>query len=70
MKVAFLIPSTTKQRSWLTMEDTYLYKTFARSFLCWVSTDVEYGRNGRKAINVQWDWKYRLEGFEKMFALK
>ena len=30
---------------------------------------VEYGRNGRKAINVKWDWKYRLEGFEKMFEL-
>jgi glycosyltransferase involved in cell wall biosynthesis len=29
---------------------------------------VEYGRNGRKAIEVKWDWKYRLEGFERMFA--
>ena len=29
---------------------------------------VEYGRNGRKAIEVKWDWKYRLEGFNRMFS--
>ena len=28
---------------------------------------VEYGKNGRKAIEVKWDWKYRLEGFRRMF---
>ena len=30
---------------------------------------VEYGRNGRKAIEVKWDWKYRLEGFQRMFDI-
>ena len=28
---------------------------------------VEYGRNGRKAIEVKWDWKDRIEGFKRMF---
>ena len=28
---------------------------------------VKYGMNGRKAIEVKWDWKYRLEGFQRMF---
>jgi len=28
---------------------------------------IEYGKNGRKAIEVKWDWKYRLEGFQRMF---
>ena len=26
-----------------------------------------YGINGRRAIEVNWDWKYRLDGFEKCF---
>ena len=28
---------------------------------------VEYGKNGRKAIEKKWDWKYRLEGFKRIF---
>ena len=28
---------------------------------------IEYGKNGRKAIELKWDWKYRLEGFQRMF---
>ena len=28
---------------------------------------VEYGMNGRKAIEVKWDWKDRLEAFKKIF---
>ena len=28
---------------------------------------VEYGKNGRKAIEKKWDWKYRLEGFKRVF---
>jgi len=42
MKVAFLIPSTTKQRNWLKMEDTYLYEIFAHSFLRTISDNIEY----------------------------
>jgi len=30
---------------------------------------VKYGMNGRKAIEVKWDWKTRLEGFKKMIEL-
>ena len=30
---------------------------------------VEYGKNGRKAIEVKWDWKFRTEGFERMFKI-
>ena len=26
-----------------------------------------YGINGRRAIEVNWDWKYRLDGFKKAF---
>jgi len=26
-----------------------------------------YGRNGRRAIEVNWDWKYRLDGFKNAF---
>ena len=28
---------------------------------------IEYGKNGRKAIEKKWDWKYRLEGFKRIF---
>ena len=28
---------------------------------------IEYGINGRKAIEVKWDWKDRVEGFKRMF---
>ena len=28
---------------------------------------VEYGKNGRKAIEKKWDWKYKLEGFKRVF---
>jgi hypothetical protein len=41
MKVAFLIPSTTKQMNWLKMEDTYLYEIFARSFLHTMIDNIE-----------------------------
>jgi glycosyltransferase involved in cell wall biosynthesis len=27
-----------------------------------------YGKNGRRAIDVNWDWKYRLDGFENAFS--
>ena len=27
-----------------------------------------YGKNGRRAIDVNWDWKYRLDGFKKAFS--
>ena len=42
MKVAFLIPSTTRKRPWRKMEDTYLYKIFGQSFIHTVSDDIEY----------------------------
>ena len=42
MKVAFLIPSTTRKRPWSKMEDTYLYKIFGQSFIHTVSDDIEY----------------------------
>ena len=28
---------------------------------------IDYGKNGRKAIESKWDWKYRLEGFTRLF---
>ena len=28
---------------------------------------IEYGKNGRKAIEKKWDWEYRLEGFQRIF---
>jgi len=42
MKVAFLVPSTTRKRPWRKMEDTYLYKIFGQSFIRTVSDDIEY----------------------------
>ena len=42
MKIAFLIPSTTRGRKWRKMEDTYLYNIFAKSFLNTISEDIEY----------------------------
>jgi len=30
---------------------------------------IDYGKNGRKAIEKNWDWKYRLEGFKRMFEM-
>ena len=42
MKVAFLIPSTTRKRPWEKMEDTYLYTIFGKSFIRTVSDDIEY----------------------------
>jgi hypothetical protein len=42
MKVAFLIPSTTRKRPWRKMEDTYLYKIFGQSFIHTISNDIEY----------------------------
>ena len=42
MKVAFLIPSTTRKRPWRKMEDTYLYKIFGQSFIRTASDDIEY----------------------------
>ena len=33
MKIAFLIPSTTKDRNWNKMEDTYIYNVFGKSLL-------------------------------------
>ena len=42
MKVAFLVPSTTRKRPWRKMEDTYLYKIFGQSFIRTVSEDIEY----------------------------
>ena len=28
---------------------------------------IEYGINGRKAIEVKWDWKDRIKGFKRLF---
>ena len=43
MKVAFLIPSTTRKRPWRKMEDTYLYKIFGSKFYSiQLSDDIEY----------------------------
>ena len=42
MKVAFLIPSTTRKRPWRKMEDTYLYDIFGQSFISTISDDIEY----------------------------
>ena len=42
MKIAFLIPSTTRGRKWRKMEDTYLYSIFGQSFLNTISEDIEY----------------------------
>ena len=30
---------------------------------------IDYGANGRKAIEKKWDWKDRLEGFERVFEM-
>jgi len=42
MKIAFLIPSTTKNRPWKKIEETYLYTVFGRSFLNTLSDDIDY----------------------------
>ena len=42
MKVAFLIPSTTKNRPWKKIEETYLYTVFGKSFLNTLSDDIDY----------------------------
>jgi len=42
MKVAFLIPSTTRKRHWRKMEDTDLYKIFGHSFILTKSENIEY----------------------------
>ena len=42
MKIAFLIPSTTRKRPWRKMEDTYLYKIFARSFIDTLNENMDY----------------------------
>lgn len=42
MKVAFLIPSTTKNRPWKKIEETYLYTVFGESFLNTLSDDIDY----------------------------
>jgi hypothetical protein len=42
MKIAFLIPSTTKNRPWKKLEETYLYRVFGRSFLNTLSDDIDY----------------------------
>ena len=42
MKIAFLIPSTTRKRPWRKMEETYLYKIFGQSFIHTTSDDIEY----------------------------
>jgi len=42
MKIAFLIPSTTRKRPWGKMEDTYLYKIFARSFIDTLNENMDY----------------------------
>jgi len=42
MKIAFLIPSTTKNRPWKKMEETYLYTVFGESFLNTLSDDIDY----------------------------
>jgi len=42
MKVAFLIPSTTRKRPWRKMEDTYLYKIFGQSFIRTISDDIMF----------------------------
>ena len=51
MKVAFLIPSTTRKRPWRKMENTDLYKTFGQSFILTVSDDIEY----TIYINMYWN---------------
>jgi hypothetical protein len=42
MKIAFLIPSTTKNRPWKKMEETYLYTVFGKSFLNTLSDGIDY----------------------------
>jgi hypothetical protein len=42
MKIAFLIPSTTKNRPWKKIEETYLYTIFGESFLNTLSDDIDY----------------------------
>ena len=42
MKIAFLIPSTTRGRKWRKMEDTYLYSIFGQSFLNTFSEGIDY----------------------------
>ena len=42
MKIAFLIPSTTKNRSWKKIEETYLYTVFGESFLNTLSDGIDY----------------------------
>ena len=42
MKIAFLIPSTTRRRKWRKMEDTDLYNVFGKSFIETISSDFEY----------------------------
>ena len=42
MKIAFLIPSTTKNRPWKKIEETYLYSIFGESFLNTLSDDIDY----------------------------
>ena len=42
MKIAFLIPSTTKNRPWKKIEETYLYTIFGESFLNTFSDDIDY----------------------------
>ena len=42
MKIAFLIPSTTKNRPWKKIEETYLYTVFGESFLNTLSDDIDY----------------------------
>ena len=42
MKIAFLIPSTTKNRPWKKIEETFLYTVFGESFLNTLSDDIDY----------------------------
>ena len=42
MKIAFLIPSTTRNRPWKKIEETYLYSIFGESFLNTLSDDIDY----------------------------
>ena len=42
MKIAFLIPSTTRNRPWKKIEETYLYTIFGESFLNTLSDDIDY----------------------------
>ena len=42
MKIAFLIPSTTKNRPWKKIEETYLYTVFGESFLNTLSDGIDY----------------------------